>query len=128
VVGHDCGGALALDWAARHPQQIRGVALMETVLRPLAWAEYPKPADELFRALRRPGIGEQIVLEENWFIETAIRASSHAITDDERNSIICRGKAHIADRPRTACHAEGRGSSPFSRFESCSFGDATLAC
>lgn len=83
LVGHDWGGALALDGAARHPERIRGVALMETFLRPLTWAEYPKPADELFRALRTPGVGEQMVLEENWFIETAIRASSHGITDEE---------------------------------------------
>jgi haloalkane dehalogenase len=83
LVGHDWGGALALDWAARHPHRVRGVALMETFLRPLSWAEYPKPADELFRALRTPGTGEQMVLEENWFIETAIRASSSGITDDD---------------------------------------------
>jgi haloalkane dehalogenase len=83
LVGHDWGGALALDWAVRHPERVRGVALMETFLRPLSWAEYPKPADELFRALRTPGVGEQMVLEQNWFIETAIRASSHGITDED---------------------------------------------
>ena len=30
LVGHDWGGALALDWAARHPERTRGVAFMET--------------------------------------------------------------------------------------------------
>jgi pimeloyl-ACP methyl ester carboxylesterase len=27
LVGHDWGGALAMDWAARHPEQTRGVAV-----------------------------------------------------------------------------------------------------
>src|SRR4029453_11098 len=32
LLGHDWGGALALDWARRHPTRVRGVALMETFL------------------------------------------------------------------------------------------------
>jgi haloalkane dehalogenase len=83
LVGHDWGGALGLDWAARHPGRVRGVALLETFLRPMTWAEYPSPADELFQALRTPGTGEQMVLEENWFIETALRATNPGISDDD---------------------------------------------
>jgi haloalkane dehalogenase len=82
LVGHDWGGALGLDWAARHPGRVRGVALLETFLRPMTWAEYPSPADQLFRALRTPGTGEQMVLEENWFIETALRATNPGISDE----------------------------------------------
>ena len=59
------------------------MALLETFLRPMTWAEYPSPADELFRMLRTPGVGEQMVLEEDWFIETALRATNPGITDDE---------------------------------------------
>lgn len=81
LAGHDWGGALALDWATRHPERARGVALLETFLRPMTWAEYP--AAELFRLLRTPGTGEQMVLEENWFIETALRATNPRITDDD---------------------------------------------
>jgi haloalkane dehalogenase len=82
-VGHDWGGALAQDWAARHPGRVRGVALLETFMRPMTWAEYPSPADELFKLLRTPGVGEKMVLEENWFIETALRATNPGITDDD---------------------------------------------
>jgi haloalkane dehalogenase len=83
LVGHDWGGALALDWAARHPGRTRAVALLETFLRPMSWAEYPARAVDLFQALRTPGIGEQMVLEENWFIEIALRATNPGITDDD---------------------------------------------
>lgn len=31
LVGHDWGGALAFDWAARHPGRVRGVAITETI-------------------------------------------------------------------------------------------------
>ncbi|HAO2892116.1 TPA: alpha/beta fold hydrolase, partial [Escherichia coli] len=41
LVGHDWGGTLALDWAARHPERVRGVAFMETILRPMRWADFP---------------------------------------------------------------------------------------
>lgn len=81
LVGHDWGGSLGLDWAARHPGQVRGVVLLETFLRPMTWAEYPSAAKEFFRALRTPGTGEQMALEQNWFIETALRATSPGISD-----------------------------------------------
>ena len=41
LIGHDWGGALAMDWAARHPGRIRGLVLMETILRPMSWADFP---------------------------------------------------------------------------------------
>lgn len=81
LVGYDWGGSLALDWAARHPGRTLGVAVMETFLRPMSWAEYPAPAVPLFRRLRTPGAGEQMALEENWFIESALRATNPDIAD-----------------------------------------------
>jgi haloalkane dehalogenase len=65
LVGHDWGGALAFDWAARHPERTRGVAFMEAIIRPLSWEEFPAPARPRYQALRTPGVGEKLVLEEN---------------------------------------------------------------
>ena len=65
LVGHDWGGALAFDWAARHPERTRGVAFMEAIIRPLAWEEFPAPARPRYQALRTPGVGEKLALEEN---------------------------------------------------------------
>lgn len=72
LVGHDWGGALAFDRAARHPGGVRGVAFMETILRPMTWDDYPGPGRARMEALRAPGIGETKVLEENFFIEQAL--------------------------------------------------------
>ncbi|MET0798292.1 haloalkane dehalogenase [Rhodococcus sp. KBW08] len=73
LVGHDWGGALALDWAARHPDRVRGVAFFETILRPMTWDEhFPGDARARVEALRAPGTGETKVLDENFFLEIAL--------------------------------------------------------
>jgi haloalkane dehalogenase len=35
LIGHDWGGALACDWAARHPDRVRGVGLFEAIVKPM---------------------------------------------------------------------------------------------
>jgi haloalkane dehalogenase len=68
IVGHDWGGTLGMDWAARHPGRVQGIAVIETFLRPMRWEEMPPQAAELFRGYRTPK-GEEMVLENNMFIE-----------------------------------------------------------
>jgi haloalkane dehalogenase len=34
LIGHDWGGALAFDWARRHPGRTRGIAFLETIVKP----------------------------------------------------------------------------------------------
>jgi haloalkane dehalogenase len=72
LVGHDWGGVLAFDWAARHPGRVAGVAFLETIVRPLTWAEFPESARPFFTSLRTPGAGEAMALEQNVFIEQAL--------------------------------------------------------
>jgi|SRR5690606_15503578 haloalkane dehalogenase len=35
LVGHDWGGTLACDWAARHPERVRGIAVFEAIVKPI---------------------------------------------------------------------------------------------
>ncbi|WCB93068.1 Haloalkane dehalogenase [Baekduia alba] len=72
LVGHDWGGALAFDWAARHPDRVLGVAFLETIVRPMSWEQFPESARERFQAFRTAGVGEELVLEGNVFIEQAL--------------------------------------------------------
>ena len=74
VVGHDWGGALGLDWAAKNPGSVRGIAFMETIVKPLLWADWPAAATRIFRAMRGPG-GEEVVLDGNAFVEKVLPAS-----------------------------------------------------
>ena len=71
LVGHDWGAALAFDWARRHPDAVSGIAYMEAPVGPARWADLPPQAGELFRALRSPA-DEQMILEQNMFIETIL--------------------------------------------------------
>jgi haloalkane dehalogenase len=68
LVVHDWGSALGFDWAYRHPDAVRGIAYMEAIVKSRAWSELPEPARKIFQALRSPA-GEQMVLEQNSFIE-----------------------------------------------------------
>ncbi|WP_416963230.1 haloalkane dehalogenase [Streptomyces sp. Agncl-13] len=76
LVGHDWGGALAFDWAARHPGRVRGIAFTETIVKPMTWEEFPEGGRELFRAIRTEGVGEAMILDQNAFIEQALPAAS----------------------------------------------------
>lgn len=67
-VVHDWGSALGFDWAYRHPDAVKGIAYMEAIVKPGTWSEMPEPARTIFQALRSPA-GEQMILEENHFIE-----------------------------------------------------------
>jgi haloalkane dehalogenase len=86
LVGHDWGGALAIDRAARHPDRVRGLAVMETIVRPLTWDDFPNQARPRYEALRGPA-GEAKVLEENFFIEQALRATVRSGLSDEDHAI-----------------------------------------
>ncbi|NUP08966.1 MAG: haloalkane dehalogenase [Polyangiaceae bacterium] len=85
LVGYDWGGSLAMDWAARHPDRVRGIVLFETFLRPMEWSEWSPKGAELFQSLRTPGIGEKMVLEENQFLARSIEnGSKRRLGDEER--------------------------------------------
>jgi len=56
LIGHDWGGALAADWASRHPGRVRGLAFTEAVLKPMSWEEFPPAGAEVFRAIKAPGV------------------------------------------------------------------------
>jgi haloalkane dehalogenase len=84
LVGHDWGGALAFDWAARHPGRVRGIAFTETIVKPMSWEEFPAGARPLFESMRTPGVGEVMVLDQNAFIEQALpRTTVHGLSEED---------------------------------------------
>jgi haloalkane dehalogenase len=71
LVGHDWGGALSMDWGCRHASAMRGIVYFETTVRPRDWDEFNPAQRGLFERLRSPE-GEQMVLQENVFVETLL--------------------------------------------------------
>ena len=76
LVVHDWGSALGLDWARANPDRVAGVAFMEAIMPPAMPVESYEAMGELgdlFRNLRTPGVGEKMVLEDNFFVEVILR-------------------------------------------------------
>jgi haloalkane dehalogenase len=84
VVAQDWGSALAFLLAARRPEFIRGLAFMEFI-RPLpSWDGFDPGAIETFQRFRTPGIGEEMILENNFFVEAVLPAATvRKLTDAE---------------------------------------------
>ena len=74
LVIHDWGTALGFDWAAQHPDKVKGVAYMEGIVRPVTWAEWPDAARDIFQAFRSDA-GEAMVLDKNVFVENVLPGS-----------------------------------------------------
>jgi haloalkane dehalogenase len=77
VVAQDWGTALAFELAARRPQFLRGLAFMEFI-RPLpSWDDFHQlpAARTTFQKFRTGGVGEELVLDGNAFIERVLPGS-----------------------------------------------------
>lgn len=70
LIGHDWGGGLAFDWAARHPQRVAGIAFAEAIIKPFEWEELSPGMRERSEAVRGAQ-GERVVLEQNQFLTAA---------------------------------------------------------
>jgi haloalkane dehalogenase len=82
LVGHDWGGALAFDWANRHPERVRGVAFLETIVRPMPADVFPP--GHPYVGIRTPEVGETMVLDENFFMTQALlRTVLDPISDED---------------------------------------------
>ncbi len=66
---HDWGSALGFHYARRHEENVKGLAFMEAIVRPFTWDELPEQARQMFQALRTPGVGEKMILEQNFMVE-----------------------------------------------------------
>ena len=87
LVLHDWGGGIGFDWAMRHQDSVRGIAFMEAVMRPSRWADAPLPVRILFGNLRDEERGHELVVEENYFVETLIpMMSGRELSDVEMNT------------------------------------------
>lgn len=71
LVLHDWGSALGFDWARRNPGRVRAIAYMEAIVQPFFWSDWPPRLVPLFQAFHSPA-GEQLVLEQNIFVEEVL--------------------------------------------------------
>lgn len=68
LIGHEWGGALALDWAQRNRAAVAGLVYMETLVTPLEWEDLPPDGALTLEALRSDA-GEMLALAKNMVVE-----------------------------------------------------------
>ncbi len=72
LVIHDWGSVLGFEYARTRPDRVSAIAFMEAITAPaFPFPSYEAmgPFEDLMRNLRTEGVGEQMVLEQNFFID-----------------------------------------------------------
>ena len=91
IIGHDWGATLAWEYARQNPDKINKLAFMEGVLPPT----FPSPSfealgpqmGEVFKALRDPEQGQQMITKGNMFVEQILPGLMNLPLDEEVHSI-----------------------------------------
>ncbi len=89
LVIHDWGSALGFDYAARHEDNVHAIAFMEALLGPVGSFEELSPPEfgELLQTFRTPGIGEELLINQNIFIEQVLPFGiMRTLNEDEMNA------------------------------------------
>src|SRR6202000_145570 len=72
LVIHDWGSTLGFDWANRHRESVKGIAYMEAMVGRQHWDHWDKFGMRPVLQALRSEAGEQMVLQENLFIEKVL--------------------------------------------------------
>lgn len=92
LVIHDWGSFIGLDWAAKNPGKVKGVAFMESILpsdgsfdRESQQMKILENFEQILKNLRTPGLGEKMILQDNFFLER-ILLSGETLTEDQKQA------------------------------------------
>ncbi|GAB5471311.1 MAG: haloalkane dehalogenase [Rhodospirillales bacterium] len=73
LVIHDWGSCLGWHYARTRPERIAGICFMEAMTPPIlpvpGYSDLPPPLEEFLRAIKTPGAGEKLIMEDNYFID-----------------------------------------------------------
>ena len=86
LVIHDWGSSIGFMWAMRHAAEVKGVAYMEAIVKPMSWDDWDAEAAGIFKGFRSEK-GEDLILNRNMFIEAVLPASiMRKLTDEEMDA------------------------------------------
>ena len=88
LIIHDWGSAMGFQFARENPDRVKSITYMEAIVMPLTWEQWPDAATKIFQ-LFRSDVGEELVLEKNFFVERILLAdSATGYTDEEKAEYI----------------------------------------
>ncbi len=83
LVIHDWGSGLGFYYASRHEGNTKGIAFMEAIL-PMRWDAFPDAGRDLFKSFRTKGVGEDMLINKNMFVENVLpNFVVRTLTDEE---------------------------------------------
>ncbi len=90
LVLHDQGSGLGFHYAMRNESNVKGIAFLESIVRPYAWNEFSTPEfREIFKQFRSGGVGGQgwqMIVDQNFFIEQLLPlAAGRPLSAQEMN-------------------------------------------
>lgn len=72
LVIHDWGSALGFHYAMRHQENVKGIAFMEAIVKPLSWQDGSFMEKMLFQWMRNPNRGGKRIIEKNFFVKRVL--------------------------------------------------------
>ncbi len=70
LVIHDWGSALGFNYAMRHEGNVKGLAFMEAIVRPVpSWEMFHSDNRAIFQSFRTPDVGWDMIVNKNIFVE-----------------------------------------------------------
>ena len=102
LVIHDWGSTLGFDWANHHRDAVRGIAYMEAMVGRQYWDHWDKFGMRPVLQALRSEAGEQMILQDNFFIEKVLPgAILRKLSDEEmaeyRRPFVEPGEGSAAD-------------------------------
>jgi len=72
LVIHDWGSGLGFHYANNHRDNIKGIAFMEALIKPMTWKDFPSDYKIVFRLIRAPFIGWLMLSVANMFLKKVV--------------------------------------------------------
>lgn len=87
LVVHGWGSVIGLDYARRHPKNIKAISFYESFIHPVTeWGELSLPIQQIATLLKRPRASYRAVIEQNYFVEKILpRSAIRQLTEEEMN-------------------------------------------
>ena len=83
LVIQDWGSALGLHYASRNEENVRGLAMMESILKPVRWDEFPPDFKRGFKMFRTRGVGYVMIVVLNASVKKVLPGTIVRDLDDE---------------------------------------------